>query len=448
MMARVTQWFYQFLYRSYRQSSGLGHYVSQRVTPVAWFLIGLCLASLVMGGNLGRSAVILLSMFVLGVLLVAFAWAFFRKAKVSASRFLPAHAVVGEELRYRVRIQNDGKKTLSDLSILEVSDDPRPSFWEFSHLKEPGEKNRNFFDRIFAFYRWKWLLTRGGQWKNSGPSQAINLASGDSHKSMLSVRPLRRGVMTLDDLRVILPDPFGLFQRCRIASCQADEVLVLPKRYALPSFHFSGKSESDLSGDGFSSQRGEGEDFLGLRDYRHGDPIRKIHWKSWARNGEPMVKLHEENRFSRYGLILDANLNHSGAEIFEECVSVAASFISTMEEGRWLLDLLFVQNEPEVYRASQGHQLMEALARVKASDESDYKQVEGLVQRHVKELSAVVVVLSGWDEEREGFIKSLLRMGLPLHVYAVLPERRNLEGPQEIHALYWREVEKDLVASL
>ena len=39
-----------------------------------------------------------------------------------------------------------------------------------------------------------------------------------------------------------------------------------------------------------------------------GDPLRKIHWRSWARRGKPVVKEYQEEYFSRIALVLDTFL--------------------------------------------------------------------------------------------------------------------------------------------
>jgi len=450
-MGGFAEWFRESLYRSYHQGAGVGYFLKCRITAWAWFIMGLLGVSMVMGGNIGRSLVIILSGLVLGVLVSSLVWVFFRKASLRAERILPQTGSVGEELVYRVRVENVGKRELPDFRLFERDDDPRPTAWEFENLKEPGESQRNFFDRFFLFYRWKWLVERGGRWRCSGVSEAMSLESEDVAEVRMSLVPFRRGVIRLNEMRVVLPDPFGLFQRCRVVGEQSDEILVVPRRYRLPQIYLGGESELKVGGETASVKRGEGGEFLGLREYRPGDPMRKIHWKSWARTGTPVVKEHEEYRFARYGLILDTSLRGSGPNVFEECVSVAASFVSTMDRNQCLLDLMFVRNQPQVFTAGRGvakaSKLMEVLARVEASDQVGYEELARLVGRYSADLSAAVVVLSGWDEEREGFIDRLLMTGLKLHVYAVVSGNEKIDSKIRVHALRWNRVERDLLAS-
>ena len=42
-----------------------------------------------------------------------------------------------------------------------------------------------------------------------------------------------------------------------------------------------------------------------LRDYRPGDPLQRVHWKSFARTGRPVVKEYQDEFFERHALVLD-----------------------------------------------------------------------------------------------------------------------------------------------
>ena len=450
--ARKGNFFQRWLYRNYWQGSALGNFFSRRIRPTAWLLMGLGGLSVITGADLRQSVVVAFSLLMLGVLAVGFMWALLRRAQVVATRNLPDSGSVGEELSYFVNVTNVGKRTLREIHFREQGDDPRPTEWEFVNLKEPGEEDRNIFDRALAYYRWKWLNDRGGKWKSLGRSEALNLGGGESEEVRLKLIPQRRGVLVLDDLRVELPDPFGLFQRCRPTGNEAGEILVIPRRYKLPPLDLGGQSELKIGGETASTVKGEGGEFMGLREYRPGDSPRHMHWKAWARTGQPIVKEFEEVRFPRYGLVLDTNLRGSGPEMFEEAISVAASFVSSMDRERCLLDLMFVRDEPQVFTAGRGvakaDRLMEILARTEGNDEGGYDLLKILVLRYATEMTACVVVLTGWDKEREEFVESLRKSGMKVHLYVIgageMPEEEDLPG---VHWIRWDSVQEDLMKS-
>lgn len=429
----------------------MGFFVRKRVRPVAWMLTGVLIGSMMMGANLRQSQVVALSSLIVAVLIVGGFWALFRRASVVAERSLPETGSVDDELQYSVKVTNWGRRSLYGVRIRELSDDPRPTEWEFLNLKEPGEETRNLFDRLFAFYRWKWLNERGGKWRSVGTSKLISLGPGESRELRLAMVPRRRGLMTMKNLRVELPDPFGLFQRLWSVVNEPGEVLVIPRRYQLPKLDLSGPSELKVGGETASTVRGEGGEFMGLREYRPGDSLRKIHWKAWARTGQPIVKEFEEMQFPRYGLVLDTSLEESGPELLEEAISVAASFISTMDREQCLLDLMFVRDEPEVFTAGRGvaraDRLMEVLAKVEGSDEGSYASLKNLVLRYAEEMTACVVVFSGWSAEREAFLGELRRSGLSLRVYVIgVGGKPGDEGLNGVKWLRWDKVQEDLMS--
>jgi uncharacterized protein (DUF58 family) len=169
-----------------------------------------------------------------------------------------------------------------------------------------------------------------------------------------------------------------------------------------------------------ASNVGQSEEFVALRDYRHGDPLRHIHWRSWAKTGKPVVKEFEDEFFVRHALVLDTFTEDPYSEIFEEAVSVAASFACTIPSQESLLDLLFVGTETYCFTAGRGlahaDQMLEILAGVRASLDHGFERLEHLVLNHVSVVSGVICVLLAWDEPRQELIRKLKALDVPLLV--------------------------------
>jgi uncharacterized protein (DUF58 family) len=172
-----------------------------------------------------------------------------------------------------------------------------------------------------------------------------------------------------------------------------------------------------------ASHVGQSEDFISLRDYRHGDPLRHIHWRSWARVGRPVVKEYEDEFFVRHALVLDTFTKLPYSFAFEEAVSVAASFACTINTQESLLDLLFVGTESFYFTAGRGlahaDQMLAILASVQPCWDKSFASLEHLVLTHIKNVSGCICVLLDWDEQRREFVRKLRSLGIPVLVLVV-----------------------------
>lgn len=408
--------FVRWLHRSYRAGAGANHYLVQRVCPA-----GLALgAVLVVAGTLAmgqpRESVFGLCSLAGTLFLIAWLGMAARGAKVSAAREVPRHGTVGMPVAYTVRVRNIGRGKLARAWLRELQEDPRPPLWEFVSRPEPGERRRNRFDRTFIYYRWQWLMARRSWFSGGDGSAEIRLPNGAETDITVTLTPLRRGVIRLHDLRILLPDPLGLFQRCRKVPAPAATLTVLPRRYPLPPLEMPGTARFQIGGESTGNSIGNDGEFVGLRDYRRGDPPRQIHWRSWARTGRPIVKELEDTHYPRYGLVVDTFAAGEGAEVFEDVVSVAASFAATIDTHESLLDVMFIKDRAHVITAGRGlaraDRLLEALAAVEPEPGADFDRLHRLVLRYRDELTSCLVVLAGWDDLRRGFLRRLAESGI------------------------------------
>ncbi len=409
-----------YLYRTY---SAMVHRLRRRTTKSAWMIcIGIIITAL-MGLDTNLSVAYQMAMLLLCLLVAASVASFFCRIKFSAERVLPRFGSVGEKFEYKIILTNLGRRTQHNLGLIDELSDPRPSLREFLETPEPGEEKRNFYDRMNAWYRWQWLL-----------EQNIRAASDEQPvpplppKATIEVRgemlPLKRGYLRLEAVTLTCPDPFGVFRALR--KTQAPQsLLILPKRYLLPDIDLPGKSIFQKGGVSMASSVGESEEFVALRDYRPGDPLRHIHWKSWAKTGKPIVKEFQDEFFVRHALVLDTFFPTVHSDVFEEAVSVAASFAYTIQTQDSLLDLLFVGPQAYCFTAGRGvghtEQMLEILACVQVCKDRQFAALEQLVLEHISTVSGCICILLAWDQERQDFIKRLKIAGSPLMVFVVTP---------------------------
>jgi uncharacterized protein (DUF58 family) len=203
-----------------------------------------------------------------------------------------------------------------------------------------------------------------------GPHQASSVA--------YTVRADVRGRYEVGPLVVRLTDPFGLCELIR-AFPTVDRLTVIPQVVALPSVRLAG----EYAGAGESRTRSvavHGEDDAATREYRHGDDLRRVHWRSTARVGELMVRREEQPWESRATVVLDTRaVGHRGegpTASFEWAVSAAASVATHLRAGGYKLRLV-TDDDIDVDAAESDGEgvLLDHLAEVRLSQRGDIAQL-------------------------------------------------------------------------
>jgi uncharacterized protein (DUF58 family) len=421
------------LHGIYFRSAAIHHFIHRRLRPAGASLGIVLLLATCLGIGHSSGSIYQLFSLCFAMFAISLPWACLRRASIEAVRETPRHATAGSPLRMAVRLRNRSARRISRAWLGETAPDARPDVTEFTMLREPGEEERNRFDRKFAYFRWQWLMLRKRLFTGGLSKDEIRLKPGGETRVFIELTPLRRGVIHLNDLRALMPDPLGLFQKCIRVKAQASALLVLPRRHPLPAIKLPGGAAFKVSGEANTNMIGTCGEFVGLRDYRPGDPLRQIHWKSWARTGRPIVKELEDTFYPRYGLVLDTLSCQLTDVCFEECVSVAASFASMIDSSDSLLDLMFIDDKAHRITAGRGversEKLLEVLAGVTPHRTGGHDALARLVLRHGDDLTSCVVILNGWDDSRASLINSLKLGGVVCVPIIISPAPRPEEAP-------------------
>ncbi len=125
----------------------------------------------------------------------------------------------------------------------------------------------------------------------------------------------RRGGFPIGPTAVTVSDPLGLFRVTRRFPAEKS-LVVLPMVFPILSF----LSPPGLLPGGAVIRRKTMEitpHAAGVREYVHGDPLKRIHWPSSARRGQLMVKEFEQDPQAEVWLFLDAQRAVQAAKPFE-----------------------------------------------------------------------------------------------------------------------------------
>ncbi|HET6708070.1 DUF58 domain-containing protein [Amycolatopsis sp.] len=141
------------------------------------------------------------------------------------------------------------------------------------------------------------------------------------------LQPVLRGIQQVGPLRATITDPFGLceFERELIAHSRLVVVPRVVPLWGLPSGAGIGVGDDGT----VRLHAGQGEADVIVRQYRQGDDLRKVHWRSTARRDEIMVRVEERPWRGGTTVLLDhrAAAHHGSgpAASLEWAVAFAAS---------------------------------------------------------------------------------------------------------------------------
>jgi len=168
-------------------------------------------------------------------------------------------------------------------------------------------------------------------------------------------------------------------------------------------------------------------DLRGVRPYRKGDRVRDLSARTWARTGKPAVREYQEEYFTRVGVVLDCvaprRRSARSEEAFEAAVSLTAGVVAHLGRGDALVDLLVTGGEIHALTLGRSlgflEQALDHLAVAELEADVDRTRLLRLLEPYLARLSAVVMIVDGWDDEREAFLRAIEKKGIRVSCIAV-----------------------------
>jgi uncharacterized protein (DUF58 family) len=253
---------------------------------------------------------------------------------------------------------------------------------------------------------------------------------------------LPRGRYRAGPLRIRLADPFRMIDVTRSFTATT-EFVVTPIVDPLPSVE-PPRSYDIGDNAGSHSIGAHGADDASTREYRMGDDLRKIHWRSSARTGALMVRQEERPWQGQTTLLLDtraaghvvgpgpksadATTDPRCTSSLEWAISAAASIgTHLMIAGRdvGLIDDLAAPNR--VHLGSPGR-LGDRLATVRAAQSQDLSSVAGLARSAARD-SALVAVLGLLDSTSLRVLADAHPRGAAIPAFALLLDTQSWLRP-------------------
>jgi uncharacterized protein (DUF58 family) len=367
----------------------LRSFYEERLTSRGRYLFWTAAALAVLGLDTRTSQVYVLFAVAASPLLLGILFALLPAPRIRFECALPEHATAGTPVALRARLEST--RAASDLRL----SFPRPSRWGSSVAFRPRET-------------------------------VVDLGRDDRADVPVELAVLRRGRYLLPGPTVRRTDPLRLVTGP--ARLLPDQNLVAyPRFFPMHEFAIPIGRRYQPGGIPLSSSLGEAIEFVGTRDYRQGDSLRNVHWRSWARRGTPVVKEYQEEYFCRIALVLDTFVpGRPGPEAtrgFEAAISVAASIADYFSRSEYVVDVLAAG--PDLYEVSAGRSLaylenvLDVLACLEPCPDPPFATIGPALFEKLTQITTVVVVLQDWDDRRESFLRQVKSLGTALRIVIV-----------------------------
>ena len=207
------------------------------------------------------------------------------RMRLVARRHLPEFVSAGEAARYRLEVGNKGPRRQPAARLSERLRQPWPEAGALQGVSDAG----NGFDRRVGYPAFIDLL-RNLRAIEVDAIALPPLLPGQSCELDVALRPVARGLAVFEALQLAQCGPLGLVERRVPVAIETASLAVLPARLTIEVPPADARRHLQPGGIALAQHVGDAEEFRSLRDYRPGDPLRAIHWRSFARTGKPVVR--------------------------------------------------------------------------------------------------------------------------------------------------------------
>jgi uncharacterized protein (DUF58 family) len=245
----------------------------------------------------------------------------------------------------------------------------------------------------------------------------------------------KRGIYDFGFVNVTAADYLELFEN-KVTLEAAAKLLILPHVQELHSIPIRPLRTHGFAGPIPSRKVGSGVNFLGIREYQTGDPLRRINWRVSARHTDEIFSNEfEQERIADIGIILDArqqsDVEVSTGNLFEYAVQATASLAdSFLADGNRVGLLIYGRGMESTfpgYGKIQRQRVLQSLGRARTGSSYAFKSLENLPTRFFPTGSQIVLV-SPLDREDIPVLIQLRALGY--EVMVVSPDSISFEARQ------------------
>ena len=387
----------------------------RHINPAGILVMSGILLSIMFGLNITKTSVYQLTVLFLILILFSAINNFIPfRPKINVERRLGRYAVAKEAWIYSIEITNLTDRCQKGLFLYEMLEDPRPDWNTFLNTREPYEKLRNPWDRGILYYRWHWLIKKNEKIKLNRISLP-DMQPGETIIVKNRARPEGRGYLRFSGISILRPDILGLFHRVHRVTLK-DKVLILPQITRVTPVSLASNRHFHPGGLSLASSTGDSDEFMSLRPYRPGDPMRNVHWRSFAKTSELVIKEFEDEHFVRHALVFDISSRPENEIGFEKSVSLAASYTMMLQGPESILDLLIAGGKTYSFSSGRGlgqpSKMLEVLACVTPDCEHPVSNLIPVLGNRLKQFSGSICIFQDWHVDHAEIYHLFKRAGI------------------------------------
>jgi len=245
--------------------------------------------------------------------------------------------------------------------------------------------------------------------------QRLSLSAGKTTELKYLLKAAR-GVYSWKMVRACASDPFGLFDlECDIPA--PGEVFVRPATLQIKSTTLKPRFTLQQTAGLISARSaGSGTDFWGIREYRAGDPMRRLNWRLAARHPHKLfTNEYEREEISDFGFILDTrkltNADAMEEALFENSIRAVASLSENiLNHGNRVSLLVFGEFISYVfpgYGKGQLSLLQRKLACAKLGENLPFNYLEYFPTRLFPSRSMIIIFSAVDSRDLEAYARLL-----------------------------------------
>jgi uncharacterized protein (DUF58 family) len=245
-----------------------------------------------------------------------------------------------------------------------------------------------------------------------------HLQPGESKRVSYRLKLLDRGRYQFGPIGIATRYPLGLIKSeilLPVKEDEKDEVVVWPAVGRLLA-RWQNVLAVALAGERATAQSKSrvGGDYYGIREWRGGDSVRHIHWRSSAKRGKLTVREYQQERSQEFTILLDLWSPQPLKEDHADRVELALQFLGTIlrdldRRGGCKITIAWAGSRKQTYRLPISkpaiEELLDQLSDLQGAELSPSESL-GYLAAQVKQQSSVF-----WISTRPAGLGALRRLG-------------------------------------